>query len=356
MARSTRTRARQRATTTKAKTWAKEWLDAILWAGTVALIVRTFFFEAYRIPTPSMERTLLTGDFLIVSKLNWGLRTPMTLGIPFTDIHVPGLELPWVRVPGWQDVQRNDIVVFNYPIDQKVTAAKTNYIKRAVAVHGDTVEIRGKRLYVNGEPETMRETYEQVHVVIPRDRVRLSESKIKLAGGVLRQVDPQSNTYFISLTEEGVATLRTWPEVERVELYVRPADLNDVDGSRFDFRRGMGSNYDHIAAFVVPGKDVTVPLDPATYPVYRYVIERYEENVVERRGSEFFVNGEAATTYTFKQDYYFMMGDNRDNSEDSRMWGFVPEDHVIGKPAIIYFSLDMERFVPRLGRVFNLIN
>lgn len=356
MAKSTRTQARQRVTTSNVKNWAKEWLDAIIWAGTVALIVRTFFFEAYRIPTPSMERTLLTGDFLIVSKLNWGLRTPMTLGIPFTDIHVPGLELPWVRVPGWQDVERNDIVVFNYPIDQKVTAAKTNYIKRAVAVPGDTIEIREKRLFVNGEPEQYRDTYEQIYVVMPQNRVRLSEAKIKLAGGMLRQFDPQSNAYFISLTDEALATMRTWPEVASVELYVRPVDVNDYDGSRFDFRRGMGSNPDHVAPFVVPGRDITVALDPATYPVYRYVIERYEENVVERRGNEFFINGEAATSYTFKMDYYFMMGDNRDNSEDSRMWGFVPEDHVIGKPAIIYFSIDMERFVPRFGRIFNLIN
>lgn len=354
MASKTRTTARQRATTAKAKNWAKEWLDAILWAAAVALIVRTLLFEAYRIPTPSMEKTLLTGDFLIVSKLNYGLRTPMTIGIPFTDIHIQGLELPWFRVPGWQDVERNDIVVFNYPIDMKVTAAKTNYIKRAVAVAGDTLEIRNKIVYVNGVREIHRDTYEQVYRVLPRERVRLSESKVALAGGEIRQTD--AFAYYISLTESARAELQSWPEIASIDLYVRPAEINETDMSRFDFRRGMGGNHDHMAPFVIPGKDLTITLNAATYPIYRLAIERYEENTVERRGSEFYINGELARDYTFKQDYFFVMGDNRDNSEDSRMWGFVPQDHVIGKPAIIYFSIDMERFMPRFGRIFNLIN
>lgn len=354
MASKTRTTARQRATNAKAKNWAKEWLDAILWAAAVALIVRTLLFEAYRIPTPSMEKTLLTGDFLIVSKLNYGLRTPMTIGIPFTDIHVQGLELPWFRVPGWQDVKRNDIVVFNYPIDLKVIAAKTNYIKRAVAVAGDTLEIRDKIVYVNGVKEVQRDTYEQVYRVTPRERVRISESKVAQIGGEIRQAD--TFAYYISLTESALAELQSWPEIASVELYVRPDAVNETDASRFDFRRGMGGNHDHMDPFVIPGRDITITLSPETYPIYRLAIERYEGNTVERRGSEFYINGALARDYTFTKDYYFMMGDNRDNSEDSRMWGFVPEDHVIGKPAIIYFSIDMDRFVPRFGRIFNLIN
>lgn len=350
-----RTQARQRATTSKAKTWAKEWLDAIIWAGTVALIVRTFFFEAYRIPTPSMERTLLTGDFLIVSKLNYGLRTPMALGVPFTEINWNGFEFPWTRLPGWQDVERNDIVVFNYPIDDAIISNKTNYIKRAVGAPGDTLEIRDKVLYVNGEREAHRDTYEQIYRVVPRERVRLSETKISLAGGLLRGTDTEA--YYISLTEAGRAAIAAWPEVASVDLYVRPAEVNDYDRSTFDFRRGMGSNHDHIAPFMVPGRDLTIALDDATWPVYRLVVERFEGNIVARTADGgFLLNGEPATTYTFTKNYYFMMGDNRDNSEDSRMWGFVPEDHVIGKPAIIYFSIDMERWVPRLGRIFNLIN
>jgi signal peptidase I len=352
---STRTQARQRLTTSKAKVWAKEWLDAIVWALTVAVIVRTFFFEAYRIPTPSMERTLLTGDFLIVSKLNYGLRTPMAFGIPFTEINWNGVEFPWTRLPGWQDVERNDIVVFNYPIDEAIISNKTNYIKRAVAVPGDTLEIRDKVLYLNGVAEVQRPTYEQIYRVMPRERVRLSEAKVRLAGGQIRGSDAQA--YYISLTQEGRATVASWPEVASVDLFVRPAEIDDYATSRFDFRRGMASNHDHIAPFVVPGRDVRIALDDATWPVYRTAVQRYEGNTVERTADGgFLINGQPATSYTFRKNYYFMMGDNRDNSEDSRMWGFVPEDHVIGKPAIIYLSIDTERWLPRLGRMFNRIN
>lgn len=352
---STRAQARQRLNTSKAKIWAKEWLDAIVWALTVAVIVRTFFFEAYRIPTPSMERTLLTGDFLIVSKLNYGLRTPMAFGIPFTEINWNGVEFPWTRLPGWQDIQRNDIVVFNYPIDDAIISNKTNYIKRAVAVPGDTLEIRDKVLYLNGTAEDQRPTYEQIYRVVPRERVRLSEAKVRLAGGQIRGTDAQA--YYISLTQEGRATVASWPEVSAVERYVRPAEINDYATSPFDFRRGMASNHDHIAPFVVPGRDLTIELTDATWPIYRTAVVRYEGNRVDRTDDGgFMVNGEPASRYTFRKNYYFMMGDNRDNSEDSRMWGFVPEDHVIGKPAIIYLSIDTERWLPRIGRIFNLIN
>ena len=139
----------------KAKSWIREWLDALIYAGIAALIIRAFFFEAFRIPTPSMEDTLLVGDFLLVSKLHYGPRTPMSIGIPFTEIHIPNLTLPWFRIPGFGKINRNDVFVFNYPMEDKVIAQKTNYIKRCVGLPGDSIRIGDKVLYVNGERAEM---------------------------------------------------------------------------------------------------------------------------------------------------------------------------------------------------------
>jgi signal peptidase I len=338
----------------KAKNWAREWLDALVWAAVAAIIIRSFFFEAYRIPTPSMEQTLLTGDFLIVSKMNYGARTPMTIGVPFTSIHMPGVTLPWFRIPGFQKVKRNDIVVFNYPVDAVPISQKTNYIKRCVAVPGDTLEIREKVLYINGEIAQVFDTYEQLYTVTSRERVRLSEARIKLAGGLYLGSEA-ANTYVINMTEAVRDEILSWAEVVSVVPRMRPAAANEYGRNNFAFRRGMAGNPDHIEPMVIPFRGMELELSDETWPIYREVVERFERNTVERRDSLFLINGEVATSYIVQKDYYFMMGDNRDNSEDSRHWGFVPEDHVVGKPAVIYFSWDKERLLPRFGRLFSLI-
>ncbi len=346
--------ARKRATQSKANAWIREWLSALLWAGVAALIIRTLLFEAYRIPTPSMERTLMTGDFLIVSKLNYGLRTPMSVGVPFTDIHIRNFELPWARVPGWQDIRRNDIVVFNYPIDETVIAARTSYIKRAVGVPGDTLRIEGKVLHVNGVAEAEQPTFAQMYRVVLRDRIRLSEGKVEAAGGEIYGYDESG--YYLNLSPEGRDAVAAWPETAVIEPYVRPATQHDYLTSRFRFANGLPTNQDHLPEFVVPAEGLTIALDSANYAFYEMAIERYEGRSISRAGSTILIDGQPATSYTFTKNYYFMMGDNRDNSEDSRSWGFVPFDHVIGKPVIVYFSLDMKTFLPRFGRIFNLIN
>ncbi|HAC15254.1 MAG TPA: signal peptidase I [Bacteroidetes bacterium] len=338
----------------KAKSWAKEWFDALLWAAVAALIIRTFFFEAYRIPTPSMERTLMTGDFLIVSKVNVGARTPMTIGIPFTSIHIKGLTLPWVRLPGWSDVERNDIVVFNYPIDDVAIAQKTNYIKRAVAIPGDTLEIRNKILYINGERADYKEHFEQLYTVKMRERLRLSEAKVRVAGGdILGAETPTS--YVVNMTADVREVISTWPEIESVVPRIRPESSNEYARNNFTFRRGMSGNPDFIEPMVIPAKGMIMELTPENWPIYRDVVVRYEENDVVVGDSTFTINGVETSTYLVQKDYYFMMGDNRDNSEDSRHWGFVPDDHVVGKPFIVYFSWDMENKMPRFGRLFSFV-
>ncbi|WP_233505547.1 signal peptidase I [Rhodohalobacter sp. SW132] len=337
----------------KAKHWAREWLDALVWAAIAAIILRTFFFGAYRIPTPSMEKTLLTGDFLIVTKLAYGPRSPMTVSVPFTDIYVPGVRLPWFRLPGYTDIDRNDIVVFNYPIDVGPVSMKTNYIKRAVGMPGDRLEIDDKVLFVNGEESEIMAPMMQNYRVEVRERIRLSPSKVRDAGA--RIVQSGNGVHIINMTDETAQEVENWGEVNSVEPFVLPDDFDEFSRRPFHFSRGF-MNHDNLSEFQVPYEGQQVELSQDNWHLYRDIIERYERNSVQRDEDRFVINGEETNSYTIQQDYYFMMGDNRDDSEDSRYWGFVPDDHVIGKASIIYFSWDGERWFPRFDRVFNMIH
>jgi signal peptidase I len=337
----------------KAKHWAREWLDAFLWAAIAAIILRTFFFGAYRIPTPSMEKTLLTGDFLIVTKLAYGPRTPMTLSVPFTDIYMPGVNVPWFRIPGYSDMDRNDIVVFNYPIDIGPISTKTNYIKRAVGMPGDRLRIDDKILYVNGEQSEMFETLMFNYRVRTRERIRLSPSKVRDAGGSMLQSNNGVN--IINMTPSLAEEMEQWSEVESVDFFILPEDFDEFSRRPFNFSRGF-VNHDNMDEFTVPYAGQEVELTDQNWHLYQDILERYERNSVQKQGDRFVINGEETNRYTIQMDYYFMMGDNRDDSEDSRYWGFVPDDHVIGKAGIIYFSWDGERWFPRLERMFNLIH
>jgi len=337
----------------KAKHWAREWLDALVWAAIAAIILRTFFFGAYRIPTPSMEKTLLTGDFLIVTKLAYGPRSPMTVSVPFTDIYVPGVRLPWFRFPGYTDIDRDDIVVFNYPIDVAPVSMKTNYIKRAVGMPSDRLRIDDKVLFVNDEESEFFAPMMQNYRVQIRERIRLSPSKVRDAGG--RIVQSGNGVHIINMTNETAEIVQSWGEVDSVEPFVLPEDFDEFSRRPFHFSRGF-MNHDNIPEFQVPYEGQQVELTSDNWHLYRDIVERYERNSVQRDGDLFVINGEETNSYTIQQDYYFMMGDNRDDSEDSRYWGFVPDDHVIGKASIIYFSWDGERWFPRFDRIFNMIH
>lgn len=338
----------------KAKSWLKEWVDALVFAAIAALIIRTFLFEAYRIPSPSMEQTLLTGDFLVVSKISYGPRTPMVLGVPFTNIYLPGLTIPWTRLPGFEDVDRNDIVVFNYPIDIAPVSAKTNYIKRCVAIPGDTLSISDKQVFINGEEAEQFTGIQKTYIVTVQERVRLSPAKVRAAGGTL-QGSQSPNSYRVNMAAGAAETIRGWSEVTDVELFVLPEEFNEFSRVDFNFSAGF-NNHDHLPPIVVPFEGQEVTLTPDNWHIYENVITRYERNTVERNGNTFVINGEETNTYTIQQDYYFMMGDNRDDSEDSRFWGFVPQDHIVGKAGIIYFSWDAEQWAPRFNRILNFIH
>ena len=337
----------------EAKHWAREWWDALIWAAVVAIILRTFFFGAYRIPTPSMEKTLLTGDFLIVTKLAYGPRTPMTLSIPFTEIYMPGVNVPWVRIPGYSEIKRDDIVVFNYPIDTGPISAKTNYIKRAVGMPGDQVEIRSKQLLVNGDSGEQYETLMQNYRVEVRERIRLSAAKVRETGA--RILDSSNGTHIINMTPDIAEQMAGWGEIVSVEPFVLPDTFNGFARGRFNFSRGF-TNHDNVGEFTVPYEGQEIELSDENWHIYQDILERYERNIVRKNGDSFVINGEETNLYTIAQDYYFVMGDNRDDSEDSRYWGFVPDDHIIGKASVIYFSWDGERFMPRFDRILNMIH
>ncbi len=339
----------------KAKSWAREWLDAIIFAAIAALIIRAFFFEAYRIPTPSMEKSLLVGDFLLVSKVNYGPRTPMSVGIPFTSVHIPDLTIPWIRLPGFENVERYDVVVFNYPIDHDVISEKTNYIKRCIGLPGDTLSIKDKVVYIDGKPTKIFPTMEETYVVTVKERLRLSPARVEQAGGKIFQMVDQGK-YIVNMTEATADKMSKWPEIQSVKPNIYPKDYDEFQNSRFTFSRGIDGNRDQFPAVVVPYKGEKVHLTDKDWHLYENIVERYEHNKVSKLGNDFTINGVHTNEYTIKQNYYFMMGDNRDNSEDSRYWGFVPHDHIVGKAFVVYFSWDKDRMLPRFDRIFHLIH
>lgn len=346
----------------KAKSWLREWLDALVFAFIAAAILRSLIFGSYKIPTGSMEKDLLIGDFLIVSNITYGPRTPMAICIPFTQVCLPGVKLPWFRIPGYRDIERNDIIVFNIPWEVKPISQKTNYIKRAVGIAGDTLELKDKILYVNGEKEEYHEDLQRFYTVQMKDRVRLSDAKMEsigagtIGGNTRYVIETSPNVYRVNLTEDVADIVRSWPEVDTLGYFMfqeneRLLQYQQTSGA---FSKAF-NNHDHFSEVVVPFKGQILKLTNQNWFVYKDVVERYEGNTVAREGSDFIINGERTNSYTIKQNYYFAMGDNRDNSEDSRFWGFIPKDHIIGKASIVWMSLN-DNMIPRFGRILEIID
>lgn len=379
--RSTRTASNDRKRTGEkgaAKSKLREWFDALVFAVVVMLIVRTLFFDLFRIPTPSMEKNLLVGDYLFVSKLHYGTRLPLTLGVPFTQIYVPGLHFPYYRLPGFTTIQRGDAIVFNWPPEnlsyQRLGASqpvveylkeaedlpidrKTHYIKRVVGMPGETLEIRDKVVSINGEAQPLRpgmQQYWYVHKTEPR--VRLSESSLE-ALGIPREKIGQTNDpsiVQIQATPEAVEQIRQWPWVARVEPAIA---LPDPNFSALLYPAGPLQSTDRFGPLTIPKRGMTIDLSAANWPAYEPVIRRYEGHTTNvRPDGTFEIDGQVVARYTFAQDYYFAMGDNRDDSEDSRFWGFVPMDHIVGKAILVYFSWDKEAWLPRFNRLFRLVS
>jgi signal peptidase I len=373
------------------KSTAREWVDAGIFAIVAATLIRLFVFEAYTIPTGSMEKTLLINDFLFVSKWTYGPRVPNTpLSVPFVHHTLPGsnsksyselIKLPYIR---WfaTPVKRNDVVVFNfpagdtvintdefqsqrpyydvirvlgqgnpnvgrqmvlndpdtYPIIVRPVDKKENYIKRCVAIANDSFVIRDGLVYVNGQPPFLppkSQTYYYVQTKGQQldEELMKEEYNVNINNGDEFQQSGQPNTYVMLLTNEAKA------KMEKSGLGKITPILNQVS-EVFPYDKVHKWTEDNFGPLWVPAKGASLILTPENYSLYERAIRVYEHNKLEFKNGRFFINDKETNQYTFKMNYYWMMGDHRHASQDSRYWGFVPEDHIVGSASMIWMSFE----------------
>ncbi len=380
----------------------REWTDAIIFAVVAASIIRLFIFEAYTIPTPSMEKSLLVGDFLFVSKVAYGPRVPNTpVAFPFvhhtmpmsqyTKSYTDAVQLPYYRFPGFSDVERNDVVVFNYPdgdtvslkyqsnvsyyrlanqfgrdrvwqdkynfgpIEYRPVDKRENYIKRCVGIAGDTFEIRDQDIYINGELSEIPGELQHNYKVLT-DGMQFSKRTLKKFNITQDPTFAGDNLLIMTLTDEVAQKIAKIKGVKDVSKIV--AQKGIWDNAIFPNDSKYPWNIDNFGPMVIPAAGQTVDISIDNISFYTRIIDVYENNDLEIKDNQVYINGEVATSYTFKMNYYWMMGDNRHNSADSRYWGFVPEDHIVGKAVFVWLSLDKnESFLKkfRWSKIFRSI-
>ena len=362
-----------------------EWSDALWFATIAATVIRGYFIEAYTIPTSSMEKSLLIGDFLFVSKANYGNRLPITsITFPFAHNQLPmvdsipsyldWMQMPYFRLPAFQKIKNGDVVVFNYPSrtgsnpldianEQRPIDKRDNYIKRCVGIPGDSLKVINSQLYINGKAVPLSENGMISYNVATEGNLNLPLKKLREAG--LRVFDIRNNDQLEFAASNGADVLpyfngsdytctmnlsgKLYDKVKGMSGIVKldsAITLPEVDGTRhysrcYPYETDFGWNRDYYGSIYIPKKGDVIKLDSFTYWMYKRPIQLYENNATfEMRDGKFYMEGKEITTYTFKYDYYFMMGDNRHNSDDSRFWGFVPQTHIVGKAMFIWMSWD----------------
>ncbi|MFR9670748.1 MAG: signal peptidase I [Rikenellaceae bacterium] len=381
--------------------WLYEWINALVFATVVATIIHTYVFQLYVIPTSSMEKSLLVGDYLYVSKLSYGPKLPNTpLSFPFVHHTMPfsataksysdAIKLPYHRIKGLKQIERGDVVVFNFPAgdtvlleNQSVTYydvlreyqsslgeeavrarlfkdytviarpvdKRENYIKRCVALPGDTIRVVESRLYVNGQAEAEIPGKQYINIVQTSSPIsQYTFDKLDITEG-----SGNGAIYQIPLTSSSAESIGALRNVYNMRQYIAEGVNPDVYPSSPSL---YPWNHDNMGSIWVPKRGATVELTTKNLPLYERIIDQYEGNDLRVEGSDIYINGELSYSYTFKMDYYWMMGDNRHNSADSRFWGFVPEDHIVGKASFVWLSLDANKSFPaniRWNRIFRWI-
>ena len=370
-----------------------EWTSSILFAIVAATIVHTYFMQPFTIPSSSLEKSLLVGDFLFVSKFHYGARVPMTtVGAPMVHDTIPilnkksylfndhfeerktswknKLQLPYLRFPGFEKIDRNEIVVFNQPADTlkdmnvfkpdrnyyKPIDKKTNLVKRCVGVAGDTLEVRDGYVYINGKKNDLpdRAHLQFSYLVQPKTN-QFNPKFIKDRYDITDNfgiMNSQNTYYFSAISDEALSRFKDHPNVASITPNKQEKGVRDSD--IFPHDPNYDWNVDFFGPLYIPEEGKTIDINLDVLPLYKRVITEYEGNTMQVKGNQILINGEVTDTYTFKQNYYWMMGDNRHNSIDARRWGFVPFNHVVGKPVFIWMSWDGKS--PRWERFFTTVS
>jgi signal peptidase I len=372
-----------------------EWIDDILFALIAVYFINLFILQMYQIPSSSLEKSLLVGDYLVVSKLSYGPRVPNTpLSFPLVQNTLPVINtksyLEWPkwgykRVAGLGEVKRNDIVVFNFPAGDTIAFKqqnpdyytlvqqygkeyillnketfgpvmyrpvdkRENYVKRCIGMPGDSLEVRNNQVYINGTPgENPKEM--QYNYYVETDGSLITEEQFRLLGvskddrmlanpnilSFLGFADNTARVYRLPLTQKALYIAEKLPGVKKIII-----EPDAFGGPTYPLEYQTGWTRDNYGPVWIPRKGETIPLTEQNLALYQRCIRNYENNTLELNDGKIHINGKEETTYTFRYNYYFMMGDNRHNSADSRSWGFVPEDHIVGKPILVWLSLDKD--------------
>ncbi|GAB4134063.1 MAG: hypothetical protein Fur0041_06820 [Bacteroidia bacterium] len=354
----------------KKRSLLREWTEALLFAFFGVLILKIFIAEPFAIPSDSMEGTLKAGDYVIVNKLAYGARVPMTpLTVPFTHQTAFGMKsyvtwwtIPYLRIPGFADIERNDVIVFNFPAEDQFPISgheheypidhRTHFIKRCVAVPGDTIAVKDKDIYINGKalqiPSTLKFNY-----IVKIDTIQRDSISFDRFGIVRESFQGPFALYTVNLNQLQADSLRLIKKIVSVEPEISRS--GSYEEQVFPHSDDFPWNLDNFGPLLVPAKGSTIPLSVDSLPLWERIIVHYEHKQIDVRNDSIFINGVYSKTYTFEMNYYFVMGDNRHYSMDSRYWGFVPEDHIVGRAGMILFSVNRQTGSIRGDRWFKSI-